>query len=429
MTSAINGTVPANGGPLESEPIRDNFAAAKSEIEALQAVTAYQTGQIVFTPNAPAVTGWLECNGQAVSKTTYADLFAAVGTWLPINRFCRRSTKDYSDTAAFTNSVTIDPTGVYFVMGRSLSPWVDIYKQTNGSFTKLANPATLPTGSVQDVAFSSSGEYLAVLHNTSPFITIYKRSGDTFTKLDNPSTLPPYTGNAISWGANDEYLALGIGNPQRLFIYKRSVDTFTKLADPATLPAGEVSDLEFSPDGNYLLTAGVSSPYINFYQRSGDTFTKLANPASLPSNTAFGCAWSPDSAKVLIMAQEAKPFSTYSVSGSTVTADPPKRWSIAGSVAELKGCFGNKYAIATNSSSNLFYLFKYTGGEWVQESQNIYNPETTVQTMDIDPTGRYVVAGLTASPWSQIWDMTGVQTQTNFILPDLSGNAKAWIKT
>ena len=25
-------------------------------------------------------TGWLECNGQAVSRTTYADLFAAIGT-------------------------------------------------------------------------------------------------------------------------------------------------------------------------------------------------------------------------------------------------------------------------------------------------------------------------------------------------------------
>lgn len=428
MTSAINPLNPTEGTATTAS-VRENFSAAKSEIEALQALTTYQTGQIVFAPNPPAETGWLECNGQSVSKTAYADLFAAVGTWLPINRFCMRSTKDYTDTASYTGAVAIDPTGVYFAMGRSSSPWIDIYKQTDGSFTRLANPATLPTGWVKDIRFSASGEYLAAIHDTTPFLTIYKRSGDTFTKLANPATLPPYTGGDLAWGANDTYLALGLGNPQRLFIYKREGDTFTKLADPATLPTGEVSDLEFSPDGNYLLTAGLTSPYINFYQRSGDTFTKLTNPATLPGAVVYGCAWSNDSAKVLVMAQESKPFSTYSVSGSTVTADPPKRWSVAGGVTKLQGCFGNKYAIATNSSSALFYLFKYTGGEWVQESKGIYNTETTIEIMDIDPTGRYVVAGLSASPWSQIWDMTGVQTQTNFILPDYSGNSRAWIKT
>ncbi len=49
--------------------------------------------------------------------------------------------------------------------------------------TKLANPATLPTGYALDCAFDPTGTYLAVAHNNSPYITIYKRSGDAFTKL------------------------------------------------------------------------------------------------------------------------------------------------------------------------------------------------------------------------------------------------------
>lgn len=39
-----------------------------------------KTGLIAFFAQATAPDGWLECNGAAVSRTTYADLFAEVGT-------------------------------------------------------------------------------------------------------------------------------------------------------------------------------------------------------------------------------------------------------------------------------------------------------------------------------------------------------------
>jgi len=38
------------------------------------------TGQIVMTGRSSAPTGWLECNGAAVSRTTYASLFTAIST-------------------------------------------------------------------------------------------------------------------------------------------------------------------------------------------------------------------------------------------------------------------------------------------------------------------------------------------------------------
>lgn len=39
-----------------------------------------KTGLIAFFAQATAPDGWLECNGAAVSRTTYADLFAEIGT-------------------------------------------------------------------------------------------------------------------------------------------------------------------------------------------------------------------------------------------------------------------------------------------------------------------------------------------------------------
>jgi microcystin-dependent protein len=37
-------------------------------------------GQVAYFAMSAAPTGWLKCNGAAVSRTTYADLFAAIGT-------------------------------------------------------------------------------------------------------------------------------------------------------------------------------------------------------------------------------------------------------------------------------------------------------------------------------------------------------------
>lgn len=37
-------------------------------------------GQVIFTAGANAPSGFLKCNGQLVSRTTYASLFAAIGT-------------------------------------------------------------------------------------------------------------------------------------------------------------------------------------------------------------------------------------------------------------------------------------------------------------------------------------------------------------
>lgn len=429
MTSAINGTVPANGGPLESEPIRDNFAAAKAEIEALQALVGYQTGQIVYEPNAPAETGWLECNGQAVSQATYAALFAAVGTWLPLERFVLPSNKDYSDTSANANCVDIDASGIYFAVARSTTPYLDIFKNTDGIFSRLSNPATLPTGMARWIKFSPSGNYLAVAHDTTPFITIYSRSGDTFTKLGNPATLPPAGANSVDWSANDDFLAVGHTSSPFITIYSRSGDTFTKVDNPATLPAGNVNAVAFSPNGNYLAAAGSTTPFINFYSRSGSTFTKLTNPATLPTNTALGVVWSNDSTTPLVMAQGTRSFLSYKIAGSTVTDDPAKRWAGYGSPSKMLSSLGGKYAIVGYPSTANCMLFEYAGGQWQQKTRGWQYLLSGVGSVEIDPKGRYIFTGFEGNPYSTIHDMTGMQTQTDFIIPNLKEIGKAWIKT
>lgn len=54
--------------------------AAQTSVDALQARADNRVGEIVYFARNTAPTGWLKSNGAAVSRTTYAALFAKIGT-------------------------------------------------------------------------------------------------------------------------------------------------------------------------------------------------------------------------------------------------------------------------------------------------------------------------------------------------------------
>lgn len=171
-----------------------------------------------------------------------------------------------------TNGIAFSPSGEFLVVAHATSPFITIYQRTAGNtFTKLSNPGVLPASTGVSVAWSYDSQFLAVAHATTPFITIYQRSGTTFTKLANPSSLPTATtqANFVAWSPNGRYLGVGFDTTPFLYIYKRSGTTFTKQADPATLPSAQVWGLDWSPDGQFVTIGENSTPYVANYQTSG----------------------------------------------------------------------------------------------------------------------------------------------------------------
>lgn len=85
-----------------------------------QQVVAYlPAGMVQYFANSTVPTGWFQCNGALVSRTTYADLFAAIGTTygagdgsttfaLPDTRgqFLRAWSAGATTIATFTGSIT-----------------------------------------------------------------------------------------------------------------------------------------------------------------------------------------------------------------------------------------------------------------------------------------------------------------------------------
>jgi hypothetical protein len=87
----------------------------------------------------------------------------------------------------------------FLAVGHNTSPFITAYPWLAGFGTKYANPATLPAGTGNGVAFSPSGNDIAVAHSTTPLISAYPWSSGFGTKYANPATLPTGTGNAVAF--------------------------------------------------------------------------------------------------------------------------------------------------------------------------------------------------------------------------------------
>ena len=71
-TTYVNGSAPAISA--------SNLNNIEDKVDELDAIIGTLVGSVTMYAGSSAPTGWLLCNGQAVSRTTYSALFSAIGT-------------------------------------------------------------------------------------------------------------------------------------------------------------------------------------------------------------------------------------------------------------------------------------------------------------------------------------------------------------
>lgn len=75
-----SGVTPGTYGSASSIPIIGVDSKGRVTSATSTAIDVIPSGAVSFFARSSAPTGWLKCNGAAVSRTTYASLFAAIGT-------------------------------------------------------------------------------------------------------------------------------------------------------------------------------------------------------------------------------------------------------------------------------------------------------------------------------------------------------------
>ena len=138
------------------------------------------------------------------------------------------------------------------------------------------------------MAATPDGNYIVVAHSTSPFFSVYERSGNTWTKLANPASLPSSTGRICCISNDGVYIGVQ-ADTSNFYMYKRTGTTLTRLT--SNVPTGAKTAMRFSADGNYLMLGSGSS--FELWSRSGDSFTQQTitysgtTPPTAPNNIAW----------------------------------------------------------------------------------------------------------------------------------------------
>lgn len=223
--------------------------------------------------------------------------------------------------------------GPEIMVGMSVSPWVDFYSQSCNTFTNMANPASLPSSAPNAIAVSPDNNYWAAVGAFTPKIYIYKRNSSTgaVVKLADPASLPDDTANDVGfvYTLDGNYMAVAqnknaAGDDLALRIYKidTSLDTFTYL-DPGAGDGPNVqletngTHLAFHPGGKHLAVTSAAADsvdgyYLKVYERTTDTFTAVDTDIFFNSDgpdpqAITAIAWSPDG-RYLAVGYAASPY-------------------------------------------------------------------------------------------------------------------------
>ena len=400
ITAPLNGATGIGATPaftstaFATNPLgADTHASSDWQLKnSLGVVIWSSVADVVNKTSITLPSGVLAVSSQYTMEVRYNGNFLQPSQWSPVVSFTTAAQFSYEK---------------YLAVAGEGYPFLNTYGQDIDTFTKLADPASLPSGTARGVAFSADGMYMAVSHSASPSVTIYKRSGDTFSKLANPAALPSGTANGVAFSADGMYMAVAHDAGYFITIYKRSGDTFTKLANPAALPSGSAYGVAFSADGTYMAVAHTTTPYITIYKRSGDTFTKLDDPASLPSGTGFGVAFSADGMYMAVSHSASPRITIYKRSGDTFTKLANPAALPSGNGYGVAFSADGMYMAVAHSAGYFITIYKRSGDTFTKLANPAALPSGNGYGVAFSADGMYMAVSHDASPFITIYKRSG----------------------
>ena len=276
--------------------------------------------------------------------------------------------------------------------------------------TKLANPATLPTGTGRAVAYSPDGNLLAVGMDASPYFHVYSRTNDVYTKLADPAIIPTNIVYALSFSPDGKQLAVGMCSAPFLRIYNVVNNVLTTSFLPTDLPANQANAISYTKDGKMMAVAHHTTPFITIYTISNGIYTKIANPATLPAGTAFGCDFSPDGNQLTVVTSISTYICTYNINRSTNVftkiIDP-----VSLPASYPNGCTyspdGSHIAISCTASPYI-YFYKVASTQYKLISQPTVIPTGAPFFKPVySPDGKYVCISHATSPFLSVYRRNG----------------------
>ena len=326
-------------------------------------------------------------------------------------------------------------------VAHAISPFVTAYpwNSSSGFGTKYTNPATIPTGGGNDVAFTPSGDAIAVAHDTSPYVTAYPWSSIGFgAKYANPATLPAGGGNGVAFSGAGDAIAVSNFSPSpyvTAYPWNSSTGFGVKYTDPATLPAGFGMGVRFSPAGNAIAVVHFTSPYVTAYPWNSSTGfgTKYADPATTPAGICNGVAFSPSGDAIAVAHSNSPSVTAYPWNSSTgfgVKYTDPATLPVGNGYGVAFSPAGNVIAVANSSSPYITAYPWSSSGFGAKYTDPATLPTGAGNKVAFSALGDAIAVAHSNSPYitAYPWSSSGFGTKyTNPVtLPTGNGNGVAF---
>jgi hypothetical protein len=166
------------------------------------------------------------------------------------------------------------------VVGYDSSPFVNLYTRDADTFTLQTTDAPSETSAVLHAVFSDDDEYLALALISTPRFRVYKRTDGSYSTITNPSTLPSAQPEWVTLTPDASHASICGGSS--LIIYKREESggspSFVAISNPSEMPSvgGGFTSCNFSGTGTYFaITTAAESDNVYLYKRTGDNFTRV----------------------------------------------------------------------------------------------------------------------------------------------------------
>ena len=261
----------------------------------------------------------------------------------------------------YPNAVEFHPSGNYLVYGTNSSPATFVLYSRSGDTFNYVSTTTLGAAItlVDCMAWNPSGTTLAVGVNASPYILFFNFSNGVFTALSNPATLPLAYSGSVAWNHDGSTVICQSNNATTpLTIYNRSGNTFTAVAGISGGPrvsGYNAGALSWNNTGTLFAACdGTTAGSVKVWSRSGDTFTELSVPTAINSAITYQQAqFSPDGTELVVT--QTSSLDIWSVNGTSIT-----RKSMPPVAAYMGRPTGSVYSARTGTT--------YAGGDTYQVS-------------------------------------------------------------
>lgn len=203
------------------------------------------------------------------------------------------------------SEVDVTEDGNYLIIRTSSSPFVAVYSQEGGSYSRISLPHTF-NSSTSGAAISRTGKFIAVTFSTSPFLRVFERdNAGAYTSANIVTGSPKIAASGVTFSHDEGMLSVtcrGTEDVSILHMTQLDGGWYGIMTAPTTGNASTDSSIAVSTSGTKIIcwSNETTTPRLYYYSKNNQGHFTLYHEWSETGKVAQ-CLFSPDERDLIVV--------------------------------------------------------------------------------------------------------------------------------